>query len=360
MGADPFENKVVVSRSDLERGLIEKPLAMEESVHREIVQRVLRMYQAATVDQKNAGAPYQTGGEWASYLAERQDFYEALMEGDAAAATAKLRNFWRNELGPIVKEYARFEQLSAGESEASDRFCRNIGRNYAIWKEITAKPATVLKVPPTGNAWGCMIDGEMIVPKACRYYVHSQMLANLTAGSERGVVAEIGAGYGGAAYFLLRDTNNVTYIDFDLPETLVLAAYYILCAFPEKRFFLYGEGDLSVSGRALEAFDALFLPNFYLPLLADRSVDVFFNSFSLSEMPYGTLAEYLSQIKRASRGYFLHNNVDRSGVVNRGFERIPCSDYPIDENDFALVYKHFDLFHGQGGDYREVLYRRRL
>jgi hypothetical protein len=53
---------------------------------------------------------------------------------------------------------------------------------------------------------------------------------------------------------------------------------------------------------------------------------------------------------------FLHNNMDRRGVVNRGHERIPASEYPIDPTIWKRVYRRFDLFHGHEGDYREFLY----
>jgi hypothetical protein len=46
-------------------------------------------------------------------------------------------------------------------------------------------------------------------------------------------------------------------------------------------------------------------------------------------------------------------------VINRGFERIPASTYPVDPKRLKLVYKHFDLFHGHDGDYRQFLYQCR-
>ena len=75
-------------------------------------------------------------------------------------------------------------------------------------------------------------------------------------------------------------------------------------------------------------------------------------------MPKATSSEYIEQIQKICRRYFLHNNMDRKGVINRGFESTPGSEYTIDHKVFKLVYKHFDLFHGHDGDYKEFLYRK--
>jgi hypothetical protein len=237
------------------------------------------------------------------------------------------------------------------------RFQREVVRNFLIWREIFSCPISVLDVPNVGNPWGYLIEDQLVVPKATRFHAHAMTLQNLLSGISWPLVGEIGGGYGGMAYYLLRDAPNVTYLGFDLPETLALAAYYLLCCFPDCKVFLYGEGDLPL-GENIKAHHAILLPNYSLPQLEDQSVDVFINTFSLSEVPWNTLEAYLGVIERTVRHYFLHNNMDRKGVVNRDYERIPSSSFPVDTRVLKLVYKHFDLFHGQAGDYREFLYER--
>jgi hypothetical protein len=99
-----------------------------------------------------------------------------------------------------------------------------------------------------------------------------------------------------------------------------------------------------------------------LPNLPDNSVDLFLNTFSLSEMPFEVIAEYIRNIERTCRGYFLYNNMDREGVLNRGHERVPCSKYPIPTEHFKQLYKRYDTFQrlhsGRDGDYREVLLQK--
>ena len=341
----------------LRLGLADRADQISAPAHAEIVHRVIGMYQAAKRDQRAAARPYQPAGEWASYIAERGEFYEAMERGDEAVCGRKLRNFWRNELGPIVKEYAKFEQLAEGRDDSIQRFTRGVMRNYSIWRNLFDGRPADLQVPAVGNPWGCMIDAHLVVPKATRFHALASQISDLTRPAAHPVVVEIGGGYAGAAYYLLRDRPALTYIDLDLPETLVLAAYYLLSCFPERPILLYGEAPLPEAER-LKNYAAVLLPNFELPKLTDRCADVFFNSFSFSEMPYETLKEYLHQVQRIVNRYFLHNNMDRVGVVNRGFERIPASAYPLLDNSWLRLYKRFDLFHGSEGDYREFLYER--
>ena len=61
----------------------------------------------------------------------------------------------------------------------------------------------------------------------------------------RPVIAELGGGYGRLFYFLSQHFSEFTYIGIDLPEILCCASYYLMLAFPDKRFLLYGEAEVT-------------------------------------------------------------------------------------------------------------------
>ncbi len=349
-------DKTNIQSLSLENGLVERPENHSGDTN-EIIARICKMYQRLKADDQNINPLYKAGGEWDNYINERKTFYDDLLNDNIEGAHKILSNFWRNKLGPIVKEYAKFEQIQNNETEFIDRFVNRVSKNYLIWKELYDSNLDELKVPNIGNYWGLEIEGHVVVPKATRYHAHAQQVKNLTTDVDHPVFAEIGGGYCGLANFMLRDIPNLTYIDFDLPETLVIGAYYIMSAYPDKKILLYGEYD-SINDVRVEDYDCMFLPNFELPNFHHNTVDVFYNSFSLSEMPKPTSTEYISHIQNVCRRYFLHNNMDRKGVINRGFERTPASEYVIDKNVFKLVYKQFDLFHGHDGDYKEFLYQK--
>jgi hypothetical protein len=49
-------------------------------------------------------------------------------------------------------------------------------------------------------------------------------------------VSAIGGGFGGLAYHLLRRPRSFAYLDYDIPLTTILAAYFLLSTVPEKRW----------------------------------------------------------------------------------------------------------------------------
>jgi hypothetical protein len=117
--------------------------------------------------------------------------------------------------------------------------------------------------------------------------------------AEFATVAEIGGGFGGMAYYLLRDRPNLTYVDFDVPESIALASYYLIKAFPKLKFLLYGECELTK--KAIAAADVVLLPAFELENMPAESVDITFSSHVMSDISPGAMAEYLEQIERITK-----------------------------------------------------------
>ncbi|MDX1929816.1 MAG: putative sugar O-methyltransferase [Pirellulaceae bacterium] len=341
----------------LKSGLRPRPFEISDNAHREIFDRVSSFYRACKAAQVGQPDVYQPGGEWKAYLVERQEFYDGLSKLSTAAEW-ELRNFWRGKLGPIVKEYATFEQLESADETRTKHFCKNVFRNYRTWYSLLGQSVEVLRVPNVGNPWGLYVDQELVVPKATRFHTLATQCIAAVSRISRPTILELGAGYGGMAYYLLRDLDDCCYIDLDLPETLAIAAYYLLVTHSERSIFLYGEQDLSKFDSS--EFDIALLPNFVMPNLPSMSADYAVNTFSLSEVGREPLKEYLDQIARICRGKFYHNNMDKRGVVNRGYERVPASEYPMDWSRFRRLHIGFDIFHGHEGDYREYLLERVL
>jgi hypothetical protein len=153
----------------------------------------------------------------------------------------------------------------------------------------------------------------------------------------------------------------------DIPEVLLISSYYLLLAFPEKKFLLYGEG------KPTSDYDIVLMPNFVLPQLADKSVDLFFNSCSFSEMDYNIVKEYLSQIERVSNKYLMHINHNARLVWYNGGKKITnmIADEVVPNPElFQLNYKRprrFELLEDTfvihwfyRARYYQYLYERRL
>ena len=121
---------------------------------------------------------------------------------------------------------------------------------------------------------------------------------------KRPIIAELGAGYGKLAYFLLRNFHDSCYIDFDLPETLCVAAYYLMLVWPEKKVLLYGEEECD--SFSWSRYDLIFMPSWEIEKLERKSIDLFLNINSLGEMTGKAVNNYIHYITNSTI-YFLRS-----------------------------------------------------
>ena len=168
-----------------------------------------------------------------------------------------------------------------------------------LWRSWTGNrfPLSALGVPNIGNPYGVVIDRVLIRIAAEYQHFYAQEIARLLKPANPGTVMEIGGGFGGMAYYLIRDCPGVKYIDFDVPETIALASYFLLKSFPKLRVTLYGE--------ALDDSDIVLMPSFELPQMRGNSVDVSFTSNVLRDMSVPVACEYIDHIVRVTRSHIL-------------------------------------------------------
>ena len=156
----------------------------------------------------------------------------------------------------------------------------------------------------------------------------------------RPVVGEIGAGYGILFHFISRDLSDFCYLDFDLPETLSCATYYLMKSFPEKRFLLYGEGELDEE--ATREYDFIFMPSFAIRDLPNDSVDIFINMSSLGEMKPNACLAFVNEICRTSHGFWHMNHEYVRNEFEDGTASLVNGEYPVPEESFDLVVRYID------------------
>jgi putative sugar O-methyltransferase len=353
--AQPFYD-----RSALEAGIQPRPLPPVDAAETGLLKRVKEFYCSIKRHQPAQPEIYQPAGEWREHVNHRMPHYAAFHDESVDRLASLLGGFWRNELGVLVKQYAGHRQLLDDAAERA-RYAEWMAYDLMIWTHLFHADLSELAIPEIGHPWGYLWQGTLIGSKVLRYHALKTQIVGLTSDLNRPVVAEIGAGYGGMAYFLMRTQEARVYIDFDLPETLAVAAYHLSKALPHRRVYLHDGGPVEWD-RVLKEFDVLLMPNWFIGTLPEASVDVFLNTFSLSEMSRPVIEHYLGRIAIATRHYFLHNNMDRAGVINEGHERTPGSQYPFPAGALKLIGKHYDLFQqkhsGRDGDYREFLYQR--
>jgi hypothetical protein len=241
---------------------------------------------------------------------------QALQEGDVSSLQRMYSNFFRDPCatGLIGVPYGMLKAYFQGPMREVHRRCYMGQALYRIdyWLAETRHRFQLadLAGPDVGNPFGVPING-VFVPYNSEYqhYCAHEILSRVATTPR--VVAEVGPGYGGMAHYLLRDGGPLIYIGFDLPETIALSSYYLLKSFPTARFLLYGESDLT--SEALAASNIILLPTFAMAALPARSVAVTFSSHVMGDLSESGMAEYLDQIVRVTRQYFLYSGHMRGG-----------------------------------------------
>ena len=91
------------------------------------------------------------------------------------------------------------------------------------------KSSKSLRTPKFGNQVGAKIDNNFVTLSSFSNEVISSNLQELLNFNNKKLrVVELGGGYGQFAYHLLKKKKNFLYIDFDIPEVLCLASYYLI------------------------------------------------------------------------------------------------------------------------------------
>jgi hypothetical protein len=283
------------------------------------LERVCTAYSKAVEQQKKAAAVYGAT-EWWQLVRQASlgPVMEALAERDIQNLRTMYRNFFRHPCSagliglPLGLPWTCFHGLLSKiplRGYLADALFR-----VAYWKEKTEGTFSLVDLagPDAGNPFGVMLDGVLLRPGAeyqhyCAWRIHP--FANF----RHTIIAEIGGGYGGMAYYLLRDRENITYIDFDVPESLALTAYYLSRAFPQKKLLLYGEQNLTFE--AIAQADIVLLPLYEMENMPLSSVDITFSSHAISDVSQAAMDRYMNAVSRITRDAFLCVMDKRAGAA---------------------------------------------
>lgn len=315
----------------------------------EIADRLFTALQIMKTDQATAPSVYRPSQFWeqllSRYPSTRAEFRVLLADFGTWPEATSL------EHGYILP---RFNQSLVLRRYAEDIL---FSRQMNLWRRLHPTELTSdLSYPRFGNQAGSTIDGSFVGLASFDNHDYTSRLYPLLSHFDRPFIGELGAGYGRLAYFLLRRFPRFAYVDFDLPEVLVCAAYYLMCSFSSARVFVYGDGQFTPA--VIENHDLIFLPPWEIVKLADLSVDLFLNKNSLGEMPRETAQHHVSQIARASHRFF-HLNHERSPQTGNG-NGLPANEYEMP--GFSLTWKDRDpwnlLYQGGDSDIYAYLYER--
>lgn len=311
---------------------------------REILERIAAAYRAAKADQGAAPEPFAVRGVWAEWIAVNfGPLVRAVERSDWATLGALLSNHNREPFAlGIAGSYV--DAVRYRSSPLGRGYVRTLWCHHRRQLAGSGLDTSELSSPDVGNPAGVRLNGHVISVETLRYAYNAFTTAGLLRGMEAPVVVEIGGGFGGQAYQILdqarrRGTPVARYLDFDLPEVVMVASYFMLKALPGLRFRLYGEGPVTASAE----FDVGLFPHFAIDRVEDGSADLVLNTHSFSEMDESASRHYLEVVNRVCHRYFMHVNHEKrfifrqpDGSVSRnavGSELVP------DQRRFRRVYQ---------------------
>lgn len=317
---------------------------------------VLQAYRNTNAAMLSLQPAYQIGQNWRSVLDHsRSALRAAIAANDLDRVRDLLNNYFRGDVSTAMGGGRNvFDQFDKYQDDASFR------HNFHVWRRSTADQFAVSEIgwPGLGNPYGFRVDDALIMGDTFLNHYRAYHARRLVEKIDRPVIAEIGGGYGAMAYYLLGASGSRIYLNFDVPDNLLVSSYFLSLLYPEKRLLLYSEPAVTLNSDVLEQYDAILMPHFMLPQLSKLSVDLFVNTISLSEMEYETIHEYIRQINRVSRGYFYHENI----AVTPPYKGFPVTTFPHPE-DFRLLtsgpmrWAAWDAY-AVGHSYVEELYER--
>lgn len=304
----------------------------DETEDATLLERICTAYIKAVRQQPFAPATYTATGWWEQVRqANLTPVMRALQNRDIGLVQQMYRNFFRDpcSAGLIGVPWSGASFGSAAKEVYRRFYLGDVLHRIDYWKTQTDGRFSLLDLagPPVGNPFGALIEGTLI--RAGSEYQHycAYRISGLLD-SQRATVAEIGGGFGDMAYYLFRDRARVTYLDFDLPESIALASYYLLKSFPQLTFLLYGEQELTAD--SIARADVVLMPAFELPAMPTASVNLTFCSHVMSDTSPEDMAEYLDNIARMTRDSFLFVGSSRAAEtisrLSRGYSSFTLAE----------------------------------
>jgi hypothetical protein len=291
----------------------------DSSSDTELFDRIFNAYSCAVADQRLAASCYEPTGWWKELRkSSLGPVMQALQCRNIEVLRSMYRNFFRDRCvtGLIAPPFGLSKAYFKGalknaycHAYMGDALCRI---DYWISQTGGRFPLSDLRGPLIGNPYGACFSGTLVRTGAeYQHYCAQEILKRLDA--EQRVIVEIGGGYGGVGYYLLRDGGKLAYIDFDTPESIALTSYYLLKAFPSTKALLYGERPLTPE--AIAASDVVLMPLFEMERMPAAQVSVTFSSHSMSDLSRDAMGKYLDVITHMTADYFIYIGNDRAANI---------------------------------------------
>ena len=270
------------------------------------LQRLILAYKHAR-RQEPPGSCFAPRGLWQEWIGlNYRPLVGAIERGDLETLSALLVNFNREQMavgtGAGYDDLVRYRRPWLGRTYVRTVWCR-----YRRLLASSGVDPDTVACPMIGNPAGPLIRGRAIPSETLRHAYKAHQIVSILSPRLANTVMEIGAGFGGCGYEVMRGQSQAVarYLLFDIPEVAFISGYFLIEALPDRLVRLAGEGPVNATDYTIGVF-----PHYSIEELPDRSVDLVFNSNSFSEMDCRTSGAYIRVVERVCRRYIFHVNHD--------------------------------------------------
>ncbi len=299
--------------------------------------------------------PYKSEWTWINKN-KRSIFINSLINKDFKKTSELLANFFKNNTsyGVISSTWSKLNN-----SKNKKDFISSIMKDYFTWSEFTKVKKSDEKYLNTknkfGNFYGLTVNKNQIMIDTPRHDYYAKKILNIFEDIKKKnrILVEIGGGYGGLCFQLLKRNFNDVYINIDILETLLIN-YYFLRKYTKRNIIIC---DLTNINNFNSKNLYLGTSNYFKNL--NKEIDLVFNSNSFSEMSKNDVINYFKLINKYQPKYIYHQNSNVLLFPNsiRHIE-ILAKDFPIDKNKYKLQHHNLSLWSPGSGRFREYFYKK--
>lgn len=297
------------------------------------------------------------GGEW-SWINKnkRINLIKSLKNFDVDFLATQLVNLFKSKIsyGIISSTYKNVFKNKKNRKY----FISDVLKNISVWEEFVKLKNKDYNFIHTsekiGNPYGIIYKKKKILYDTPRHDYYADKIISILKNKRNPTILEIGGGYGGLLIQLLKRKFNFTYINIDLPETLLISYYYLKKTFGVK-ICLTKDLKLNIFKNKI-----VYIPYEDELFIKKINIDLLFNANSFSEMSKKVLYKYFNLINNKIKPeYILHQNSNVNLFPKSKIHKeIQSSDFPIDMKNYTKISSTISMFQGGSGRYREFLFKK--
>lgn len=293
-----------------------------------LIQRLFNFYKKMKEDQQNINSLYVPSTLWQDHINKDFSYLNNAIKNNSIDNF----DFFLQNFGNWGADFGIFDHFT-------QKFSKNIFlKKYLtielfegqinLWKYFNQNKHEInsLNMPRFGNLNGAEYKNNFIVFGAPLNHIYSEIIKKYLHNNKKNKIIELGAGFGKLPYYYLKGLKDFSFIDFDIPEVLLLASYYLIKCFPDKKIFLYGESEFLEN--KLDQYELIFLPNWEIEKINSNIIDMTINKNSLGEIEPLAARNYINRIHKFTDIFF---------SMNHEFER-----NEFDDNQFSLINKEYN------------------